>query len=260
MRKQAGSRPKRAGNDALNQVNGEPTTPDKEVIAHRATTEQQAIPSADFSGTIALHELLEAVNFKRLIHARLKYGNFAEGFSEVQKAIELAQAENIRLAYRGSICACSSESHACLNFVKNTAGVSFSLPCGDGDRSIVRYFRNSGALFCCTLGKVSTNLVRSASKNTLSDGVILHALFAELAEAGAELVHGKLKAEARAQGGKRYSFGFPGAPGVESNAALLEFLNADKIGLRAAPSGELVPEYSITAMVSFDPGARYLDN
>ncbi|HPD80005.1 MAG TPA: homocysteine S-methyltransferase family protein [Spirochaetales bacterium] len=210
------------------------------------------------SGTIPLHELLEALNFKRLIHTRLNYNNFAEGFKQIQKVLDMLQNTTIKLSYKSCICPCYSESAHAITFSLGVKTIELPVASANG-ASIAGYFQNKGGMFCCTLGRQSAEIVHSISAHNMSDCVTLHALFAELTETGAELIHTRIKTEAHAQGGKRYSFGFPGAPGVEYNSALLEFLSADTIGLSVMSSGELIPEYSITAIVSFDPNARYID-
>ena len=211
------------------------------------------------SGTIPLYKLLELLNFKRLIHVRLKYSNFAEGFKQIQKVLALFEDATVKLAYKSCVCPCYSKSTQIIKFTAGEKTIEFPVSVSQNCMSITRYFQNTGGMFCCTLGRESAELVHSIANHSMSDGVTLHALFAELTETGAELVHNKLKTAVQVQGGKRYSFGFPGAPGVEYNRKLLEFLSAETIGLSALPSGELIPEYSITAIVSFDPDARYID-
>ncbi len=211
------------------------------------------------SGTIPLHELLELLNFKRLIHTRLSYSNFAEGFKQIQNVLALLQHVTIKLSYKSCVCPCSSPSEHAITFTAGEKTIKVPVSMSQNRESIAHYFQNTAGIFCCTLGRESAELVHNIAAHSMSNGVTLHALFAELTETGAELVHNKLKKEAQVQSGKRYSFGFPGAPGVEYNHLLLEFLSAETIGLSAMPSGELIPEYSITAIVSFDPDARYID-
>ena len=93
------------------------------------------------------------------------------------------------------------------------------------------------------------------------DYVRLHGLGVELAEALAEYVHGRIRAElgfghqdAREmrellkQGyrGSRYSFGYPACPNLADQAALLALLGADRIGI------ELSDEYLAIAQARIE--------
>ena len=94
-----------------------------------------------------------------------------------------------------------------------------------------------------TVGQRASEVARDwFAKDRYQDYVRLHGLGVELAEALAEYVHAKIRAElgfghqdARdmrellKQGyrGSRYSFGYPACPNLADQAALLELLGAD---------------------------------
>lgn len=146
--------------------------------------------------------------------------------------------------------------------------VSFAFPReAEGKRrSLFDYYlkQSEAPAFCVTLGAWAEAALRRA-KEAGDGGLYLatHAALAGLAEAAAELMHRRLADEAGARGmaapGKRYSFGYPACPGADRNAELLAALGAGRIGLRAAPSGQLIPEFSVSALVIPLNEAEYFD-
>jgi 5-methyltetrahydrofolate--homocysteine methyltransferase len=110
------------------------------------------------------------------------------------------------------------------------------------------------------------------AQNRYQDYVRLHGLGVELAEALAEYVHARIRAElgfghedAREmrellkQGyrGSRYSFGYPACPNLADQRALLELLGAERIGVELGEEDQLWPEQSTSAIVLHHPQARY---
>ncbi|MEZ5862452.1 MAG: vitamin B12 dependent-methionine synthase activation domain-containing protein, partial [Geminicoccaceae bacterium] len=106
------------------------------------------------------------------------------------------------------------------------------------------------------------------------DYVRLHGLGVELAEALAEYVHAKIRAElgfghedAREmaqvlkQGyrGSRYSFGYPACPTLKDQEPLLELLGSSRIGVELSEGWQLHPEQSTSAIVLHHPQARYFN-
>jgi 5-methyltetrahydrofolate--homocysteine methyltransferase len=104
------------------------------------------------------------------------------------------------------------------------------------------------------------------------DYLYLHGFGVEMAEALAEYVHKRIRAElgfaaedARdmerliKQGyhGARYSFGYPACPDLADQAKLLDLLDAKHIGITMGESDQLHPEQSTTALVVHHPQARY---
>ena len=100
----------------------------------------------------------------------------------------------------------------------------------------------------------------------------LHGLGVEMAEALAEYVHKRIRAElgfghedARekdallSQGyrGSRYSFGYPACPNLADQRKLLDLLGAGRIGLEMSDEDQLHPEQSTSAIVVHHPQAKY---
>jgi 5-methyltetrahydrofolate--homocysteine methyltransferase len=108
--------------------------------------------------------------------------------------------------------------------------------------------------------------------NRYQDYLYLHGLGVEMAEAMAEYVHKRIRAElgfadedARdkeallKQGyrGSRFSFGYPACPNMADQRILLSLLGADRIGIEMAEEDQLHPEQSTSALVVLHPQAKY---
>ncbi len=97
------------------------------------------------------------------------------------------------------------------------------------------------------------------------DYLFYHGLGVELAETLAAYWHGMICGELgiggpSLSGGRRctrYSFGYPPCPDLEDNRALLDILEADRIGISVIESGGMVPEQSTSAFIVHHPQARY---
>ena len=104
------------------------------------------------------------------------------------------------------------------------------------------------------------------------DYLYLHGLGVEIAEALAEYVHTRIRAElgfadedAREmakllkQGyrGSRYSFGYPACPNLAHQHRLLELLDAGRCGIVMGEEDQLWPEQSTSAIVLHHPQAKY---
>ena len=126
-----------------------------------------------------------------------------------------------------------------------------------------------------TVGQRASEVARDwFAADRYQDYVRLHGLGIELAEALAEYVHGRIRAElgfghqdAREmrellkQGyrGSRYSFGYPACPNLADQAALLDLLGATGIGIELSEGDQLWPEQSTSAIVLHHPQARYFN-
>lgn len=126
-----------------------------------------------------------------------------------------------------------------------------------------------------TVGQRASEVAREwFAKDRYQDYVRLHGLGVELAEALAEYVHAKIRAElgfghedARdmrellKQGyrGSRYSFGYPACPNLADQAALLDLLGASRVGIELGEEDQLWPEQSTSAIVVHHPEARYFN-
>ncbi len=126
-----------------------------------------------------------------------------------------------------------------------------------------------------TVGQRASEVAREwFAKDRYQDYVRLHGLGVELAEALAEYVHAKIRAElgfghedARdlrellKQGyrGSRYSFGYPACPNLADQASLLRLLGAERVGIELGEEDQLWPEQSTSAIVLHHPQARYFN-
>ncbi|MEK0085578.1 methionine synthase [Benzoatithermus flavus] len=126
-----------------------------------------------------------------------------------------------------------------------------------------------------TIGQRASEAAREwFAADRYQDYVRLHGLGVELAEALAEYVHARIRAElgfghedAREmrellkQGyrGSRYSFGYPACPNLADQAALLDLLGASRIGIELSEEDQLWPEQSTSAIVVHHPEARYFN-
>ena len=124
-----------------------------------------------------------------------------------------------------------------------------------------------------TVGQRASEVAREwFAADRYQDYVRLHGLGVELAEALAEYVHARIRAElgfghddARdmrellKQGyrGSRYSFGYPACPNLADQATLLKLLYASSIGIELSDEDQLWPEQSTSAIVLHHPQARY---
>ncbi len=108
--------------------------------------------------------------------------------------------------------------------------------------------------------------------NRYQDYLYLHGLGVEMAEALAEYVHKRIRAELGYAGedsrdldkllkqgyrGSRFSFGYPACPNMADQRVLLELLGAGRIGVEMADEDQLHPEQSTSAIVVTHPQAKY---
>ena len=133
--------------------------------------------------------------------------------------------------------------------------------------------RDVVALQAVTVGQRASEAAREwFDADHYRDYLYLHGLGVEMAEAMAEYVHTRIRAElgfghedARekdkllSQGyrGSRYSFGFPACPNLADQHHLLALLAADDIGLEMGEEDQLHPEQSTSAIVLHHPQAKY---
>ena len=124
-----------------------------------------------------------------------------------------------------------------------------------------------------TVGQRASDVAREwFAADRYQDYLYLHGLGVEMAEALAEYVHKRLRAElgfghedARdmdkllQQGyrGSRYSFGYPACPNLEDQTQLLRLLDAEQIGVELSDEFQLHPEQSTSAIVLHHPKAKY---
>jgi 5-methyltetrahydrofolate--homocysteine methyltransferase len=133
--------------------------------------------------------------------------------------------------------------------------------------------RDHIAMFVTTAGGGIRELAEAAKQQgEYLRSYALQALALETAEAAAEWVHAKLRAawgfadseelprqalfQARYRG-KRYSFGYPACPDLDSQAGLFKLLRPEDIGVQLTEGFMMEPEASVSALVFHHPDAGY---
>jgi 5-methyltetrahydrofolate--homocysteine methyltransferase len=99
-----------------------------------------------------------------------------------------------------------------------------------------------------------------------------HGLFTEFTEALAEYWHKVMRKELGIDGldaktpdgiismkyqGRRYSFGYPACPDLDGNAVMADVLEADMLGIHVTENGEMVPEFTTSAIIVHNRHAKY---
>jgi 5-methyltetrahydrofolate--homocysteine methyltransferase len=124
-----------------------------------------------------------------------------------------------------------------------------------------------------TMGQRASDVAREwFQDDRYQDYLYLHGLGVEMAEALAEYVHKRIRAElgfghedsrdldemlGQGYRGSRYSFGYPACPNLEDQEKLLRLLNAGEIGVVMSEEHQLHPEQSTSAIVLHHPQAKY---
>jgi 5-methyltetrahydrofolate--homocysteine methyltransferase len=163
-----------------------------------------------------------------------------------------------------------------------TEAARFTLPRQKGEgglciadfvRDIEAPERDVVALQVVTIGERASEVARQwFADDRYQDYLYLHGFSVEMAEAMAEYVHKRVRAElgfAREdardiaklvkQGyrGARYSFGYPACPNLSDQRRLLDLLGAERIGVVMGEEDQLEPEQSTSAIVIHHPQAKY---
>jgi 5-methyltetrahydrofolate--homocysteine methyltransferase len=179
---------------------------------------------------------------------------------------------------------CASEGDAVVLFDVDgqtpVARFGFPRQARAGGLCIADFFRDVDAgtrdvvgLQVVTMGSRASEVARQwFGDNRYQDYLYLHGFGVEMAEAMAEYVHKRIRAELGFSGeddrdidkllkqsyrGSRYSFGYPACPNLEDQRYILALLGADRIGIQMADEGQLHPEQSTSAMVVLHPQAKY---
>jgi len=133
--------------------------------------------------------------------------------------------------------------------------------------------RDKIALFVTTAGEGIREIAESAKQaGEYLKSYALQALALETAEGAAEWIHSRLRAawgfadspdmprqslfQARYRG-KRYSFGYPACPDLDSQAELFRVLGPEDIGVQLTEGFMMEPEASVSALVFHHPDATY---
>lgn len=140
-------------------------------------------------------------------------------------------------------------------------------------RDITANERDVVALQVVTMGRGASEVARQwFADNRYKDYLYLHGLSVEMAEALAEYLHQRIRAEMGFAGeeardtegllrqeyrGSRYSFGYPACPDLAQQRQLLTLLRAQEIGVSLTEEDQLDPEQSTSAIVVLHPQAKY---
>ncbi|MGE0716462.1 MAG: methionine synthase [Alphaproteobacteria bacterium] len=153
----------------------------------------------------------------------------------------------------------------------------------EGGLCIADFFRERGettpetrdviGLQVVTIGQKASDVAREwFADNRYQDYLYLHGLGVEMAEAMAEYVLKRIRAELgfgheddreidrmlqQGYRGSRYSFGYPAGPNLHDQEALLRLLGAERIGITLSDEDQLEPEQSTSAIVVHHPQAKY---
>ncbi|MGH7211643.1 MAG: vitamin B12 dependent-methionine synthase activation domain-containing protein, partial [Acetobacteraceae bacterium] len=124
-----------------------------------------------------------------------------------------------------------------------------------------------------TVGQEASEIAHAwFADNRYQDYLYLHGLSVEMAEAMAEYVHKRIRAElgfaaeddrdmekmlSQSYRGSRYSFGYPACPHLEEQTQIMKLLQAERIGVSLSDEFQLHPEQSTSAIVVLNPRAKY---
>jgi 5-methyltetrahydrofolate--homocysteine methyltransferase len=219
--------------------------------------------------SLGFEKLVAALDVNAVVRSRWGYADEAEGQAALDEAVAaLRQAGGVEATCRHGYFRTTKPEPEVVEF---HAGAAYSVPfrfprepAGER-RSVADFYAGDdmAAAFCVTLGRRATDYLAGLKAARDSSAYLrAHGLLAGLAEAAAELTHNRISLELSGRGaasrGKRYSFGFPGCPGVEANAPLLALLDGARIGLQTTEGHQLDPEFSVTAIVIQRAQARYV--
>ncbi|HVA13902.1 MAG TPA: vitamin B12 dependent-methionine synthase activation domain-containing protein, partial [Stellaceae bacterium] len=137
---------------------------------------------------------------------------------------------------------------------------------GEGQRDVI-------GLQLVTMGGRASDVAREwFADNRYQDYLYLHGLSVEMAEALAEYIHKRIRAELgfaaeeprdmhallqQGYRGSRFSFGYPACPNLADQRQLLALLRAEEIGVALSDEDQLEPEQSTSAIVLTHPQAKY---
>ena len=206
----------------------------------------------------------------------------------LKRMLDIAQQQDILLpqaCYGYWRCAADGDAVVLFGDDGETEVARFDLPRQnrEGGLCIADFFRDRGhttpetrdviGLQVVTVGQKASNVAREwFADNRYQDYLYLHGLGVEMAEAMAEYVHKRIRAELgfghedsreidrllqQGYHGSRYSFGYPACPNLGDQAALLRLLGAEQIGITLSDEDQLEPEQSTSAIVVHHPQAKY---
>jgi 5-methyltetrahydrofolate--homocysteine methyltransferase len=124
-----------------------------------------------------------------------------------------------------------------------------------------------------TIGEKTVEFCKKLhDESKYKDYFLYHGLFTEITEALAEYWHLKIRKELKIDNeydkniesilrqkyqGKRYSFGYPSCPDLQGNETIGKLLNMKSIGVNLTETFLMVPEFSTSAIILYNPNAEY---
>jgi 5-methyltetrahydrofolate--homocysteine methyltransferase len=203
----------------------------------------------------------------------------------LKRMLEMCEADDIlrpQAVYGYWRCVSEGDSVLLLDEsgAKEVARFAFPRQDREGGLCIADFLRDRSSneldvigLQVVTIGQRASDVARDwFAENRYQDYLYLHGLGVELAEALAEYVHKRIRAELgfahedakeidamlkQGYRGSRYSFGYPACPNLADQRQLLELLGADRIGIAMSDEDQLHPEQSTSAIVIVHPQAKY---
>jgi 5-methyltetrahydrofolate--homocysteine methyltransferase len=119
------------------------------------------------------------------------------------------------------------------------------------------------ALQIVTVGEEASRRVEELhAAGEFGESYFLHGFSVQSAEALAEYVHRRIRAELglEADRGKRYSWGYGACPELAQHETVFRLLEAtQRIGVRLTEGFQIVPEQSTAAIVLHHPKATYFN-
>ena len=203
----------------------------------------------------------------------------------LKRMLDMCEAENIlqpQAVYGYWRCVADGESVVLFGEDGTSEVARFAFPrqAREGGLCIADFFRDRTAnqhdvigLQIVTMGQKASDTARAwFADNRYQDYLYLHGLGVEMAEALAEYVHKRIRAELgfgheddrdidkmlkQSYRGSRYSFGYPACPNLADQRQLLKLLGAERIGVALSDEDQLHPEQSTSAIVCHHPQAKY---
>ncbi len=275
----------------------------EEIRLHRQElTRSVPVPVPPFWGArtitgVSIKSLVPFLNERMLYQFQWGYRKDGRSFEEyktwahkelrptLQRMLDIVTAEEIlvpQAAYGFWKCAADGNDLILFDTDGKTKLTKFTFPrqARDNGLCISDFFRDIGddvrdvvGLQVVTMGERASTVAREwFAQNRYQDYLYLHGLSVEMAEAMAESIHKRIRAELGFAGeeardmdgllnqqyrGSRYSFGYPACPNLADQGPMLDLLGAGALGITLSDEDQLDPEQSTSAIVVHHPQAKY---
>jgi 5-methyltetrahydrofolate--homocysteine methyltransferase len=225
--------------------------------------------------------LLAGIDAKRLFKGHFGGGNLSEGayaeavtrdFTPALENLKQAIIDKNLLDAAGLYCILPVFTHETRLIILDPGDFSsqlaeFEMPRQPRakNRSIADYFKEDGDVLGVQIVTVGKAIDRERDGLLSADGQSSAGFYLNaIANYLTEQLANKVSAEIRracflpSDRGRRYSFGYPGLPGVESQAVLFEILGVEeRLGVSLTPGFQMVPEHSTMGIFVHHPQAEY---